>query len=151
MRVVKTHGKQAIYTIWSIQPHALLCQQTTKDMLHKNLPTNVKGIENRDSVSCYAISAIQCIIHCSYIQDAILIESDNAAGIRSCIENYMSRDRDTSVDILKVRDFIGGTFIEMIQQDAGQFINSLCEPLGSIRITVIHQISESTNLPFLRY
>ena len=82
-------------------------------MLHENHFTIVKG-ENRDSVSCYGISAIRCIIHCSWIRDAILIQSDNAADIRSFIENHMFRERDKSDDRLKVRDFLGGTFTEMI-------------------------------------
>lgn len=136
--VTITRRKMKMYDVrWAVSKKVIQIQATNEQNFCNSL--NIKGLQNTDNVSCYAISVIQCFMNCSIIKEAVINNSNDIGDIyQSFIKPFISNVED--VDIINLRHFVGGSFTENIQQDAGQFIGSLCEKLCCIKIIIQHQV-----------
>lgn len=135
-RIAKVHDAN-----WAVNKAILDFQEKTdSDQTKNNIESfafDIRGLPNKDGVSCYANSSMQCFIHCSLIKNAIILGCKTIDAVRLFIESYPSNNNAS--DTLQVRAFVNELYTEKVQQNVCQFIDDLCGKLACIRSVIEYQ------------
>ena len=92
---------------------------------------NIYGILNNDGVSCYVISIVQCLFHCTLIRQAIQCTHIRSAMSGSNVLKYFvilySEGKTLPLhDVFWIRELVGVSFNhKKEQQDALEFLDAL--------------------------
>lgn len=99
---------------------------------------NTKVIINKDHVSCYVNVCMQCLLNCVHVRSALL-QHDCIDQLKILADNYMNNN-STSLTSFAVREFIGETFMQNIQ-DASEFLFTLIQYVHELKLIMEHQLS----------
>ena len=139
VETTEVRNERTQFTRQNTMPHAAQTTPTSPTNSH-SAPTRVPrgsdtvtgetryldciGFTNSDGVSCYANCILQSQLQHMPLQNAF--SSSRYIALHSLSNNYMGRSTVTVVSSKQVRRMLGAPYCEIQQQDASEFLISLC-------------------------
>ncbi|XP_066600007.1 uncharacterized protein [Prorops nasuta] len=116
-------------TIWMIPKNIMECQISNNEN-PSNVGWNVKGITDENKIASYANATMQCMLYCSSIRNSTFLLDKNDLMNRFIIA-YRSNTNIITLD--EIRQYLGYTYFENIQQDASKFLVDVCKKFHYIQ------------------
>ena len=104
------------------------CQAETNNNVLGSSNFVINGVFNTGNVSCYAISVMQCLLHCDLIRE-ILFKLKAGHALKIFMNQYI---QNNNISIYNVRNFVHQVFAGPNEQDASEFLLQLCNKVDNI-------------------